>query len=64
MMKKKKELIKKIAGIAPDPAFIQYIYYMLSEDDQKEQLLEFIDQSEWLTKQQLNIKALDIHLGR
>lgn len=59
-----KELVRNIARFVQDREFIYYIYSMLKSSEDKIKMINYLMDKDELTKQQINIKVLEIKLKK
>lgn len=59
-----RKLIKSIAGVIQEREFIYYILSVLDRDEDREKMIQYLNDNSGLTKQEISIKAMDIKQKR
>lgn len=59
-----RELIKSIAKTVQEREFIYYILSVLDRDEDREKMIQYLNDNSGLTKQEISIKAMDIKQKR
>lgn len=59
-----KELIRSIAKEVPEKEFIYYILSVLTKDEERERLIQYLNKNSGISKQEISIKAMDIKQKR
>ncbi len=60
MISNEKEFLRKIALVSPDKEFMYYMFSIVDTQEKRKHMIEYIEENNNLTEQDLIIKAIEI----